>query len=90
MSNTEAETGVCFFAYNNEKIDYIQLAHISAAYVKANQKNKSTCLITDNGTYQYLKDSIDPKLHIKCFDHVDYREDKSKTRSICTRIHQTS
>jgi hypothetical protein len=70
MSNTEAETGVCFFAYNNEKIDYIQLAHISAAYVKANQKNNSTCLITDNGTYQYLKDSIDPKLHIKCFDHV--------------------
>ena len=66
----EEERGVCMFAYNNEKMDYIKFAHTAAAYVKRNMKNNSTCLITDNGGYAYLKDSIPTEFHNDCFDHV--------------------
>jgi len=66
----EEESGVCMFAYNNEQLDYIQYAHVAAAYVKLNMKNNKTCLITDDGTYGWLKDSIDSKWHSTCFDHV--------------------
>lgn len=66
----EEERGVCMFAYNNEKMDYVRFAHAAAAYVKRNMKNNTTCLITDNGTYGYLKDAIPPEFHNSCFDHV--------------------
>lgn len=62
--------GVCFFAYNNPKIDYVKLAHIAAAYVKQNMKNNNTCLVTDQGTYDWLEQSIDPQWHKFCFDDV--------------------
>ena len=59
MSSKEEDKGICFFAYNNEEIDYIQLAHIAAGYVKANMVNNKTCLITDKGTYSYFEKSVD-------------------------------
>lgn len=67
---SEEENGVCFFAYNNSQLDYVQFAHIAAGYVKANMKNNSTCLITDSGTYAWLKESVDDKWHSTCFDTV--------------------
>ena len=70
MTENKEESGICMFAYNNEKMDYIKFAHIAAAYVKRNMKNNKTCLITDNGTYAYLKDSIPSEFHDSCFDHV--------------------
>ena len=57
------ESGICMFAYNNDQLDYVQFAHIAAGYIKAHMKNKNTCLITDDGTYNWLKDSIDSKWH---------------------------
>ena len=66
----EEDRGICMFAYNNEKIDYIKFAHMAAAYVKRNMKNNKTCLITDSGSYAYLKNSIPKDLHDKCFDTV--------------------
>lgn len=62
--------GVCFFAYNNPKIDYLQLAHIAAAYVKQNMKNNNTCLVTDDGTLGWLEQSIDKEWHRECFDDI--------------------
>lgn len=70
MSEKEEDNGICFFAYNNEQIDYLRLAHIAAGYVKSNMSNNKTCLVTDEGTYSWLKDSIDSKWHETCFDHV--------------------
>ena len=70
MTENKEESGICMFAYNNEKMDYVRFAHIAAAYVKRNMKNNKTCLITDTGTYTYLKDSIPPDFHDSCFDHV--------------------
>jgi hypothetical protein len=51
-TGTDETTGVCFFAYNNEHIDYVQLAVLAAAYVKKHMKHNTTCLITDEGTYK--------------------------------------
>ena len=70
MSSKEEDKGICFFAYNNEEIDYIQLAHIAAGYVKANMVNNKTCLITDKGTYDYFEKRVDKDFHNACFDHV--------------------
>ncbi len=67
---SEEENGICFFAYNNDQLDYVRFAHIAAGYVKANMKNNKTCLITDDGTYEWLKQSVDQKWHDICFDHV--------------------
>tara|TARA_B100000579_G_scaffold435720_1_gene459707 strand:- start:832 stop:1740 length:909 start_codon:yes stop_codon:yes gene_type:complete len=70
MSGKEEDKGICFFAYNNDEIDYVQLAHIAAGYVKANMSNNKTCLITDKGTYNYFKDTVDNKFRDACFDQV--------------------
>jgi len=72
MSNT----GICFFAYNNNQLDYVQFAHIAAAYVKQNMKNNTTCLVTDTGTYSWLKESVPRKLHSACFDEVVISDDE--------------
>jgi hypothetical protein len=67
---SEAERGVCMFAYNNNQLDYVKYAHIAAHYVKENMSNNATCLITDTGTYEWLKATVNPKFHSKCFDTV--------------------
>lgn len=67
---TEETRGICMFAYNNEQLDYVQFAHIAAAYVKNNMKNNNTCLVTDSGTFAWLEQSIDPDYHEFCFDAV--------------------
>lgn len=67
---SKEEHGVCMFAYNNDKMDYVQFAHAAAGYVKRHMPDKGTCLITDNGTYAYLKDAIPSKLHNAVFDTV--------------------
>jgi hypothetical protein len=66
----EETRGICMFAYNNEQLDYVQFAHIAAGYIKKNMKNNNTCLITDSGTYAWLKQSVDKDYHDFCFDEV--------------------
>jgi hypothetical protein len=76
---SEEETGVCMFAYNNSQIDYVKIAHIAAAYVKQNMKNNSVTLITDNGTYDWLKESTNKAWHNQCFDNVLLQDVEHKT-----------
>jgi len=66
MSNN----GVCFFAYNNKDIDYVKLALLSALYVKKFMKNNNTCLITEQGDFEYLCKSRGEELVDKAFDEV--------------------
>ena len=66
MSNN----GVCFFAYNNSDINYVKLSTLSALYVKKFMKNNNTCLITEQGDYSYLCDSLGDELVDKAFDEV--------------------
>lgn len=48
--------GVCFFAYNNEHIDYVKLALFAAKKVKK-YLNRPVCLITDQGSWDWLIES---------------------------------
>lgn len=67
---TEETRGVCIIAYNNNQLDYVQFAHMTAAYVKANMKHNNVTLITDVGTDAYMRDSVPKEIHEACFDNV--------------------
>lgn len=56
--NTEYQDGkgVCFFAYNNQQIDYAAMAILAAKYVKK-YLDLPVCLITDTGTDAWLQQS---------------------------------
>jgi len=69
--------GICFFAYNNEQIDYINLACLSAIYTKKNL-NKPVCLITDEGGWSWAQNSISAKKLAASFDDVVITTDELK------------
>jgi len=73
----EDKEGICFFAYNNDKIDYIKLTIIAARYAKR-YLNKPVCLITDTGTAAWLEQSQDKKIAEECFDYIVTTNDKFK------------
>lgn len=62
--------GICFFAYNNKDIDYVKLALLAALHVKKFMKHNNTCLITEEGDYNYLVASRGEELVDKAFDEV--------------------
>lgn len=70
--------GVCFFAYNNDEINYIHLAVLAALYVKRNMNQNNVCVITDAGTWAYAEQSIDSKLLDETIDEVVITNDKHK------------
>ena len=53
MSEYKDEKGVCFFVYNNEQIDYVDIALLAAKYVKT-YLDLPVCIITDAGTYAWI------------------------------------
>ena len=59
--------GICFFAYNNDQIDYVKLATIAASYAKR-QLGKPVCLITDAGSMAWLKESQPKHIIDSCFN----------------------
>lgn len=79
-------TGVCFFAYNNEQIDYVKLALYAAAKVKKHL-NQPVCLITDEGTFGWLKQSQDMDIIQQYIDDVVLTEDDMKNN---VRVHNDS
>ena len=85
MQNIEEQKGVCFFAYNNEEIDYVELATLAALYVKEHL-NLPVCLITDVGSEAWLQQSK-PQLAEKCFDYIVITNDEMKNNQ---RIHYDS
>ena len=66
--------GICMFAYNNEHLDYVKFATLAAKYVKKNMKNNQTCLITNDGSYDWMKTSIGQKEIDRTFDYVVIEE----------------
>ena len=66
--------GVCMFAYNNEQLDYVKFATIAAKYVKKNMKNNQTALITNHGSYDWMKSSIGEEEISETFDYVVIQE----------------
>lgn len=78
--------GVCFFAYNNEQIDYVKLAVHAARYVKRHL-NKPVCLITDENTWSWLKQSHDASVYRDVITDVVITEDELKPN---VRVHHDS
>ena len=52
--------GVCFFVYNNNQLDYVDLLMLAARYVKEYLK-LPVCMITDKGTYSWMLESQSEK-----------------------------
>ena len=59
---SNGNNGVTFFAYNNEQIDYIKLAVLAASAVKKHMKNNQTCLITNEDSLSWGKESLTTKV----------------------------
>ena len=74
--------GICFFAYNNEEIDYVKMATLAATFAKAHL-DLPVALITDEGSAAWLHQSQPASLVKHCFDHIviTYDEMKANTRN---------
>jgi|SRR6056300_1039863 len=79
--------GCCFFAYNNEQIDYVKLAMLSALYVKKFMKHNNTCLITSQGDWEWLKQSQPADVVDRAFDEVVFTNVEHKPN---VRVHHDS
>lgn len=77
MTTENLERGVCFFAYNNDQIDYAALAILAARYVKK-YLDLPVCLITDAGTDAWLQQSQDTDQIKKAIDYIVITEDEMK------------
>ena len=73
----QEEKGVCFFAYNNDQIDYVELATLAAKYVKKHLK-LPVALITDEGSDAWLSESKDKKTINDCFNYIIITNDEMK------------
>lgn len=62
--------GVLMFAYNNEQLDYIKLALLSALSVKKHMQHNNVALMTDRGTLEWMEQSLPKDLVIRAFDHI--------------------
>jgi len=80
MLNVLEEKGVCFFAYNNDQLDYVKMATAAARYVKKNLK-LPVCLITDEGSEGWLEQSQPKKLIKEVFDYIVITNDEMKSNA---------
>jgi hypothetical protein len=80
-------TGIAFFAYNTENIDYIKLSIIAARYVRRYMPDRNICLITDSGTWEWFNTSPYSKYIESAFDDVTLIE---TTHQINIRTHHDS
>jgi len=69
------DNGLCAFAYNNDQINYVELAYVCALHAKAHLKNNKFCLITDDGSLSYMKQLYSPKKLEKVLDVIMITDD---------------
>lgn len=72
---SDEEKGICIFAYNNEQIDYAKVALYAAQQAKKNLK-LPVALITDNGTFDWMKQSQSMALVKDTFAYVIITDDE--------------
>ena len=73
----EANRGVCFFAYNNEQLDYVKFSLIAARFVKK-YLNLPVCLITDEGSDAWLHESHSQDEIDSAIDYIVITNDDMK------------
>ena len=69
--------GVCFFVYNNNQLDYVDLLMLAARYVKEYLK-LPVCMITDNGTYNWMLESQSESDIDTYIDYIKITNDQFK------------
>tara|TARA_B100000963_G_scaffold45112_3_gene33609 strand:+ start:12862 stop:13767 length:906 start_codon:yes stop_codon:yes gene_type:complete len=79
--------GVCIFAYNNEQLDYAKFASVVSKFVKRNMKNNQVALITNEGTENWMKQSLSQQTIDYCFDYVIITKDEHISNP---RVHHDS
>lgn len=77
MTEVFAPKGVCFFAYNNDQLDYVKMALAAGKYVKKNLK-LPVCLITDEGSESWLEESHSKAIIKEVFDYIVITNDVMK------------
>ena len=77
MGEILAPKGVCFFAYNNDQLDYVKMALTAGKYAKKNL-HLPVCLITDEGSESWLYESQPKKLIKEVFDYIVITNDTLK------------
>tara|TARA_R110001592_G_scaffold301600_2_gene572993 strand:- start:613 stop:1515 length:903 start_codon:yes stop_codon:yes gene_type:complete len=77
MTEVLAPKGVCFFAYNNDQLDYVKMALAAGKYVKKNLK-LPVCLITDEGSESWLEESHSKAIIKEVFDYIVITNDVMK------------
>lgn len=77
MNGELLDQGVCFFAYNNDQIDYAAMAILAAGFVKK-YLDVPVCLITDSGTEAWLNQSQDKELIKKTIDYIVVTDDEMR------------
>lgn len=77
MPEYKDKQGVCFFVYNNEELDYVDLAMLAARYVKEYLK-LPVCIITDEGTHDWLQQSQSQEDIDKFVDYIQITNDELK------------
>lgn len=80
MTDYDAKQGVCFFAYNNDQLDYVKMAILASKYVKKNL-NLPVCLITDEGSESWLEESHSKEVINEAFDYIVITNDEMKTNT---------
>ena len=69
--------GVCFFAYNNDQLDYVKMALTAGKYAKQNLQ-LPVCLITDEGSASWLEESHSKELVNEVFDYIVITKDEMR------------
>lgn len=77
--------GFLIYAHNNEEIDYGKLAICCSLMIKANLKENAVCLVTDQGTLDWLEKSVDAKLLEYAFDHIRVVDYAAYTKNSSTK-----
>ena len=80
MTEYNDKQGVCFFAYNNDQLDYVKMAILASKYVKKNL-NLPVCLITDEGSESWLEETHSKKVIESAFDYIVITNDEMKTNN---------
>lgn len=77
MKEILAPKGICFFAYNNDQLDYVMMALTAGKYAKKNLQ-LPICLITDEGSSNWLEESQPKDVIDKVFDYIVITDDTMK------------
>ena len=80
MTEYSAPKGVCFYAYNNDQLDYVRMALLAGKYVKK-YLNLPVCLITDEGSEGWLEQSNPSEVVDEVFDYIVVTNDEMKSNA---------